>query len=164
MSSPPITRILFICMGNICRSPMAEGVFRRLLTEAGLTQAVQVDSAGTHSYHEGSEPDNRSQETARRRGLDLSAIRARRVRAKDFMDFDYLLVMDRQNHHDLLALCPQAQYREKIQLLMDYAPTLPDREVPDPYYGGPAGFELMMDLIEEAAEGLLTQLRKRHRF
>ncbi|MEZ5582340.1 MAG: low molecular weight protein-tyrosine-phosphatase [Candidatus Competibacteraceae bacterium] len=154
---------MFVCMGNICRSPVAEGLFRHLLKNAGLTDVVYVDSAGTHSYHEGAAPDERSQATALRRGVDLSALRARRVASEDFERFDQLLAMDRANYQDLLNLCPRPELHGKIRLFMDYAPDRSEREVPDPYYGGLGGFERVMDLVEEAAEGLLLQLRERHR-
>ncbi len=159
-----MVRVLFICMGNICRSPVAEGVFRRMLEGAGLSNKVYVDSAGTHSYHIGAPPDTRSQVTALRRGIDLRGLRARQVTVTDFAEFDYLLAMDRDNFEHLLALCQDAELRRRIQLLMDFAPDLPEREVPDPYYGGPTGFDRVMDLIEEASEGLLVHLRERYRF
>ncbi len=158
-----MVKILFVCMGNICRSPMAEGVFRRMLDSAGLTGQVSVDSAGTHSYHIGAAPDSRGQTTARRRGVDLSALRARQVTVDDFVEFDHVLAMDRENFEHLLALCQDDQLQRRIQLFMDFAPDLPEREVPDPYYGGPNGFERVMDLIEEASQGLLMHLRERYR-
>jgi protein-tyrosine phosphatase len=158
-----MVKVLFVCMGNICRSPMAEGAFRRILQDAGLAEKVYVDSAGTHSYHIGSAPDKRSQATANRRGVDLSALRARRVEADDFAVFDYLLAMDSDNYAYLLNLCPQPELQEKMRLFLDFAPDLPEREVPDPYYGGPGGFEGVMDLLEAAAEGLLLHIRERYR-
>ena len=158
-----MVRVLFVCMGNICRSPVAEGVFRRMLEGAGLTEKVYVDSAGTHSYHAGAPPDGRSQATAMRRGVDLRDIRARKVTVADFAEFDYVLAMDRDNFEHMLASCEEPELRRRIQLFMDYAPHLPEREVPDPYYGGPHGFERVMDLIEEAAEGLLLSIRERYR-
>jgi protein-tyrosine phosphatase len=158
-----MVKVLFVCMGNICRSPVAEGVFRRMLEGAGLEQKVYVDSAGTHSYHVGAPPDPRSQATALRRGIDLRALRSRKVVVADFAQFDYVLAMDRDNLEQLLAYCQDPQLRGRIQLLMDYAPNLPEREVPDPYYGGPNGFERVMDLIETAAEGLLVNIRQRYR-
>jgi len=158
-----MVRILFVCMGNICRSPLAEGVFRRMLEGAGLTDAVYVDSAGTHSYHVGAPPDSRSQATALRRGVDLRGIRARQVTVADFAEFDYVLAMDRDNFEHLLGLCRQPELQRRVQLFMDYAPDLPEREVPDPYYGGPSGFERVMDLVEEAAQGLLVRIRERYR-
>mgnify|MGYP000859634067 CR=1 FL=1 len=158
-----MVRVLFVCMGNICRSPVAEGVFRRMLEGVGLTEKIYVDSAGTHSYHTGAPPDARSQATALRRGVDLRGLRARRVTVADFAEFDYLLAMDRDNFQHLLESCEEPELRSRIQLFMDYAPHLPEREVPDPYYGGPHGFERVMDLIEEAAEGLLRGIRQRYR-
>ncbi|MEE4378571.1 MAG: low molecular weight protein-tyrosine-phosphatase, partial [Candidatus Competibacteraceae bacterium] len=115
-------------------------------------------------YHEGAAPDERSQATALRRGVDLSTLRARRIVQEDFDHFDYLLAMDRANYQDLLSLCPRSELHDKIRLFMDYAPDRSEQEVPDPYYGGLGGFERVMDLVEEAAQGLLLQLRERHRF
>ena len=160
-----MVKVLMVCMGNICRSPMAEGAFRRLLEEAGLTDQVYVDSAGTHAYyHPDSPPDHRGQATALRRGVDLSGIRARLVTVADFAEFDHVLAMDRENFADLQATCRDAELRRRIQLFLDFAPDQPVREVPDPYYGGPDGFERVMDLIEAAAQGFLVHLRKHHRF
>lgn len=158
-----MVKILFVCMGNICRSPVAEGVFRRMLEDAGLADKVYVDSAGTHAHQEGCAPDKRSQATAGQRGVNLNKLRARRIAAEDFDIFDYLLVMDRDNLEHLLALCSAPEHQSKVQLLMDYAPHLPEREVPDPYYSGLNGFERVMDLIEEATEGLLMHIRDRYR-
>lgn len=158
-----MVRVLFVCMGNICRSPMAEGVFRRMLEGTGLTDKIYVDSAGTHSYHIGAPPDPRGQATALRRGIDLRGIRARQVTVADFAEFDYVLAMDRNNFEHLLALCPDRELRRRIQLFMDFAPDLPEREVPDPYYGGPSGFERVMDLVDEAAHGLLIRIREQYR-
>lgn len=157
-----MVRVLMVCMGNICRSPMAEGAFRRLLEDAQLADKVFVDSAGTHSYHEGASPDKRGQDVARRRGVDLSAIRARRVGPEDVETFDYILAMDEDNYRHLLELCSVPEYREKVQLFMRYAPDLPESEVPDPYYGGLGGFERVMDLVEESAQGLLLHIRERY--
>lgn len=157
-----MVKVLFVCMGNICRSPVAEGVFQRMLESTGLVGKVYVDSAGTHSYHIGAPPDRRSQETALRRGVDLRNLRARQVTVADFAEFDYVLAMDSDNLANLLALCQMPELRSRAQLFMDYAPDLPEREVPDPYYGGPSGFERVMDLIEVAAEGLLVNIRQRY--
>ncbi len=156
-------RVLFVCMGNICRSPVAEGVFRRMLEGVGLSERIHVDSAGTHSFHIGVPPDTRSQATALRRGVDLRHLRARRVTAADFAEFDYLLAMDRDNFENLMELCQDSALRSRIRLFLDFAPHLPEREVPDPYYGGPGGFDRVMDLIEEAAQGLLLHIREQHR-
>lgn len=158
-----IVKVLFVCMGNICRSPMAEGIFRHMLEAAELTDRVYVDSAGTHAYHIKSPPDKRGLEIAARRGMDLKAIRARQVVAEDFENFDYLLAMDYDNYQHLIALCPRTEWREKIHLLMDYAPDLSEREVPDPYYGSLGGFERVMDLLEAAVEGFVLHIRERYR-
>lgn len=141
-------RILFFCMGNICRSPTADGVMRAKLAAAGLD--IEVDSAGTHGYHVGAPPDDRSQAHARRRGYDLSPLRARQLVARDFERFDLVLAMD----------APPAE-RHRLKLLLDYAPHLGKRHVPDPYYGGAAGFEEVLDLVEAACDGVLATLRRR---
>ena len=158
-----MVKVLFVCMGNICRSPMAEGVFRRMLEGVGLAEQIYVDSAGTHSYHIGAPPDTRSQATTLRRGVDLRSLRARLVTASDLVEFDYVLAMDRDNFEHLQVLCPDPELRRRVQLFLDFAPDLPEREVPDPYYGGSGGFERVMDLVEEAARGLLIQIRERYR-
>jgi protein-tyrosine phosphatase len=151
-------RILFVCLGNICRSPTAEGVLRGIAAREAPTLAISVDSAGTANYHPGSPPDRRSQAAARRRHYDLSGLRARQVRDEDFAAFDLILAMDRSNLQDLEERAPQGG-RAKIQLFLDYAPEQPLREVPDPYYGGSRGFEEVLDLIETAARGLLRRLQ-----
>jgi protein-tyrosine phosphatase len=151
-------RVLFVCMGNICRSPTAEGVFRKLLAERAPELDVQIDSAGTHGYHMGASPDPRACRAAERRGVDLKSLRARRVTAEDFKHFELVLAMDEQNREFLLELCPP-EYRDRIRLLMEFAPHLERHEVPDPYYGGSTGFEHVLDLVEEAAAGLLEHLR-----
>jgi protein-tyrosine phosphatase len=152
-------RILFVCMGNICRSPSAEGVFRSLLAARAPQLTIEIDSAGTHDYHEGEPPDDRAIAAARRRGVDLSALRARMVRASDFDDFDLILAMDEQNLRELRRRAPEHR-RERIRLMMEFASQASVRAVPDPYYGGPQGFEQVLDLLEEAAEGLLKELLK----
>jgi protein-tyrosine phosphatase len=131
------------------------------MEEQGLSGIVEIDSAGTHAYHVGEPPDRRAQETAARRGIDLSDLRARRVAPEDFAYFDYVLVMDQDNYHSLSAICPPAHLR-KLMLFMDFAPHLRTREVPDPYYGAPGGFEQVFDMVEAAAEGLLNDIRRRH--
>jgi protein-tyrosine phosphatase len=146
-------------MGNICRSPTAEGVFRKLLAEQAPELEVLVDSAGTHGYHVNAPPDPRACRAAERRGIDLQRLRARRVTAADFEHFELVLAMDEQNLQFLVEVCP-AEYRERIRLFLEFAPHLERREVPDPYYGGSAGFEHVLDLIEEAATGLLEHLRR----
>ncbi|MGF1527516.1 MAG: low molecular weight protein-tyrosine-phosphatase [Candidatus Competibacterales bacterium] len=149
-------------MGNICRSPMAEGVFRRMIEDAGLADKIYLDSAGTHSYHGGAPPDRRGQMTAAARGFDLKGIRARRVEREDLERFDYVLVMDEANHRHLLELAETPEQRVKVQYLMAYAPERGEPHVPDPYYGGPGGFEVVLDLIEAAVEGLLLSIRERY--
>ena len=150
-------------MGNICRSPTAHGVFRKLVEQAGLGDRIEIDSAGTHAYHEGEPPDRRAQETARRRGIDMGDLRARRARAEDFDDFDYILAMDQDNYHSLSALCPEGRGLERrLMLLMDFAPQMRTREVPDPYYGASGGFETVYDMVEAAVAGLLEDIRRRH--
>jgi protein-tyrosine phosphatase len=153
--------VLFVCMGNICRSPTAHGVFRALVEREGLSDQVGIDSAGTHAYHLGSGPDKRAQETALSRGIDLSDLVARRVSEADFESFDYVVAMDQDNFIALSELAAD-QHVEKIHMLMDFAPGMRTREVPDPYYGGPAGFERVFDLVEAAAQGLLAEIRRRH--
>ena len=154
-------RVLFVCLGNICRSPMAQGMFAKHLEEAGLEGSVEVDSAGTHAFHIGESPDQRARAAALRRGVDLSHQRARRVGRRDFTDFDYVLAMDGDNYAHLQARCPP-EFEYKLRRVMDFAPELEEREVPDPYYGGGSGFERVLDLIESAGEGLLKDIRTRY--
>ena len=153
-------RVLFVCMGNICRSPMAEGAFTRLVSDAGLTGRVMVDSAGTHGYHIGEPPDARAQCTAERRGYSIGGQRGRQVRTADFGAFDYILAMDEANLHALKRLCPP-QHAQKLQLFMEFHADPAIREVPDPYYGGSDGFERVLDMVEHASRGLLRHLRER---
>ena len=136
-------RVLFVCMGNICRSPTAQGMFEALVEEAQLTGRIHIDSAGTHAYH-----------------VDLGRQRARRVDPADFESFDYVVAMDRSNLDDLHTICPDA-HREKLCLLLDFARHLSQQDVPDPYYGGAQGFERVLDLVEEGARGLLEDIRRR---
>lgn len=156
--SPTARRILFVCMGNICRSPTAEGVFRKLLAERAPELEVVIDSAGTHGYHDGAPPDPRACRAAERRGIDLRPLRARRVTPEDFERFELVLAMDEQNREFLLEVCPP-EYQHRVRLLLEFAPHLSLREVPDPYYGGSTGFERVLDLVEEAAVGLIEHLR-----
>jgi protein-tyrosine phosphatase len=151
------TSILLVCMGNICRSPTAEGVLRHKLQAAGLTDRVHLDSAGTHDYHVGKSPDRRAQEAARKRGYDLSALRARQVSPRDFSEFDLILAMDQDNYESLLRSCPQA-HRHKVRLFLSFSPRFTGQEVPDPYYGGSQGFEQVLDMVEDGAEGLIAAL------
>lgn len=153
--------VLFVCMGNICRSPTAEAVFRARVEEAGLSGQILIDSAGTHDYHIGDPPDTRTQRTAKQRGYDMSGLRGRQVEMMDFTRFDYVLAMDRANLAILQRLCPQAQH-ERLGLFLEYASRHDEREVPDPYYGGTDGFERVLDMVEDAAEGLLGHIRQSH--
>ena len=148
-------------MGNICRSPTAEGVFRQIVTGQHLDERIRIDSAGTHAYHIGEPPDRRAQAAALQRDIDLSRQVARRVDVTDFEAFDYILAMDRDNLQILRSLCP-AGHEHKLSLFLSFAPHLGEEEVPDPYYGGERGFERVLDLIEAAAEGLLVDIRQRH--
>jgi protein-tyrosine phosphatase len=154
-------KILFVCMGNICRSPTAEGVMRHLLREQGLEDEIQIDSAGTGAWHVGNPPDRRATAAARQRGIVLEGA-ARQVRPADFEDYDLLLVADRENLADLRAIAPGEDARAKVRLLREFDPAsrgAPDLDVPDPYYGGPDGFEDVLDLVEAACRGLLAELR-----
>jgi protein-tyrosine phosphatase len=151
-------RVLFVCMGNICRSPTAEGVFRKILQERAPELDVQIDSAGTHGYHAGQPPDVRALRAAERRGVDLSSLRARQVTERDFLHFELVLAMDRQNHELLIEQCPP-DLRERVRLFLEFAPQLGREDVPDPYYGGTTGFEYVLDLVEEAGVGLLEHLK-----
>jgi protein-tyrosine phosphatase len=151
-------RILLVCMGNICRTPRAHGVFRRRLGAEGLDARIELDSAGTHGYHAGSAPDERAQSAAARRGIDISDLRARGVETGDFEAFDLILAMDDENIEALRAMTDD-EHHGKIHLFMEYAAGHAGRIVPDPYYGGPIGFERVLDMIEEAVEGFVARLR-----
>ena len=146
-------------MGNICRSPTAEGVFSAFLSKLNLADVIEVDSAGTHAYHLGDAPDLRAQKAARDRGVELKDLRARKVNAKDFEAFDHILAMDEENLFILTELCPE-EHQHKLRLFLEYAPNLPHREVPDPYYGGAYGFERVLDLVEAASEGFIETLQR----
>ncbi len=153
-------KVLFVCLGNICRSPSAEGVFRKLVEEQGLLDQIEIDSAGTHAYHVGSPPDERAQQAASRRGIDMSGMRGRRIDEGDFYIFDYVLAMDESNEYHLREMAP-AEEIHKIELFLNYAPERSESEVPDPYYGGHTGFEKVLDMIEDASEGLLADIKSR---
>jgi protein-tyrosine phosphatase len=152
--------VLFVCMGNICRSPTAEGVFRTLVAERAPDLGIEIDSAGTHDYHVGDPPDRRAIAAASRRGVDLRSLRARVVEDSDFERFDLVIAMDRLNRAILLDRSP-AQYRERVRLFLEFAPAIEEDDVPDPYYGGPVGFEHVLDLAEEASRGLLGEVMSR---
>ncbi len=156
-------RILFVCLGNICRSPTAEGVMRTLVGEAGLEESIELDSAGTGGWHVGNPPDRRATETARARGITLDGA-ARQVRRADFEDFDLILAMDGSNLADLRRLAPDEQARKRVRMLREFdaaSAGLEDLDVPDPYYGGPSGFEDVLDVVRAACVGLLDELRGR---
>lgn len=150
-------KVLFVCMGNICRSPTAEGVFTHLLAEKGTKKRFLIDSAGTHAYHVGEPPDARAQQTARQRGIDLSFIRARKFAIQDFEAFDYILAMDRDNLQILQQACP-AEFQHKVSLFLDFAPQRSEQDVPDPYYGGQNGFDHVFDLVEDASAGFYKKV------
>jgi low molecular weight protein-tyrosine phosphatase len=154
-------RVLFVCMGNICRSPTAEAVFRALVQQHAPQLPVQIDSAGTHDYHVGRAPDERAQEVARAHGIDMSGLRARLLVREDFARFDRVLAMDARTYRAALALAPP-QHRSRLRLFMDYAPQLQVREVPDPYHGGAEDFERVFQLTQQAALGLLQELLAGH--
>ncbi|MBS1269282.1 MAG: Low molecular weight protein-tyrosine-phosphatase YfkJ [Gammaproteobacteria bacterium] len=155
-------KVLFVCLGNICRSPTAEGVFRKLLEREELESRVHVDSAGTHAYHVGAPPDQRAREAALRRGIDLSAIRGRQAEPSDILEFDLALAMDRENYENLITIA--GGHAHKVRLFMEFSDRFEENEVPDPYYGGPNGFEQVLDMIEDASEGLIRELRRLRSF
>lgn len=151
------TRLLFVCLGNICRSPSAENIMNHLLQQRQLSDRVVCDSAGTASYHVGSPPDRRMAQAAKAQGIVLVG-QARQFDPADFDRFDYILAMDRQNYRDIVALDPDGQHRDRVRLMCDFASHHPDQEVPDPYYGGSEGFNYVISLLQDACEGLLDHL------
>jgi len=153
-------RVLLVCMGNICRSPTAEGVLRKYLQDNMLAEFVEVDSAGTHGYHVGEAPDSRTQRAAAARGYNLSQLRARKVAAQDIDYFDLILAMDRSNLDNLRRMAPPEAHK-RLRLFMEYARNFDDDEVPDPYYGLGHDFDLVLDMIEDGAQGLVDELRQR---
>lgn len=156
-------KVLFVCLGNICRSPTAEGIFRTLVESADLQDKIQIDSAGTSNAHVGKAPDKRTQQVGLDRGYDLSSLKARQFVAEDLETFDYVLVMDKQNQADVEDLVTELEQLDKIRLLLSYNPSA-IKEVPDPYYGGDTGFHQVVDLVESACKRLLIQIRKTHGF
>lgn len=154
-------KVLFVCMGNICRSPTAHAVFRKLVRDCGLAQRIEIDSAGTHAYHVGNPPDSRSMQVARNRGIEMNDLRARKVDFGDFIEYDYVLAMDAANYSILRDLALPEHF-EKIRLFLEFAENFPQTEVPDPYYGGAQGFELVFDMVADASEGLLRHIRAHH--
>ena len=158
MSNHGTVNVLFVCLGNICRSPTAEGVFTKLVREEGFAERIEIDSAGTAAWHEGRAPDERAQQAARNRGVELGHLRGRQVTVADFDYFDYILAMDSDNYANLTAIAPAGQ-RHKVRKFLEFAPQRPEEDVPDPYYGGASGFDHVLDLVEDAAQGLLTEIR-----
>lgn len=156
-----MVKVLFVCLGNICRSPTAHGVFSQQVTEAGLAGQVEVDSAGTSGWHDGASPDSRSVAEAVARGYDLSYIRSRKVMENDFVEQDLILAMDQDNLDDLLVCCP-AEYQHKIKRFLDFSSEITAREVPDPYYGGDEGFSRVFDLVELGGLALLQHLKEHY--
>ena len=154
-----MTKVLFVCLGNICRSPTADGIFNHIVVREKMDQKIIIDSAGTGDWHVGKSPDSRTVAAARKRGYDLSVLRARQVSARDFDEFDYVLAMDKSNLSDLQRMKP-AEYAGHLGLFLDFGSRKDYREVPDPYYGGHDGFEMALDLVEDAAQGLLNHIRK----
>lgn len=155
-------RLLFVCLGNICRSPTAEAVMEALRSKHALDDHIAIDSAGTGSWHAGELADARSRQAARQRGIEIRS-RARKVVIEDFQQFDYLLAMDRSNRDDLLAMAPDQTATERVFLFRSFDKTAePEAEVPDPYYGGESGFDQVLDMCERAADGLLAHLRDKH--
>lgn len=154
-----MVNVLFVCLGNICRSPTAEGVFRDLVEREGLSGAIKIDSAGTAAYHVGAPPDSRAQDEAKRRGIDISDLRGRQAHSADFQKFDYVLAMDTENHRNLEDICP-LDSEDRLHMFLDFAPSVGLRDVPDPYYGG--GFDTVYDMVEVAAKGLLADIRAKH--
>lgn len=152
-------KVLFVCMGNVCRSPTAEGVFRKHLQDQGLESRIQTDSAGTHGYHVGESPDPRTQRAAAERGYDLSDLRARKVAPDDMEYFDLILAMDHRNLEILRTICPPER-QHRLKLFMHYARNFEEDEVPDPYYGLGHGFDLVLDMVEDASLGLLESLKR----
>lgn len=156
------TSVLFVCMGNICRSPMAQGAFAKAIQSAGLDTQILIDSAGTHDYHVGDAPDLRAQRTVLSRGYDISRLRGRQVQDSDFERFDYILAMDRQNLNNLTRRA-HVRHHHKIRLLLSFSRRFPNLDVPDPYYGGQQGFDLTLEMVEDAAQGLLKAILEQRR-
>jgi protein-tyrosine phosphatase len=159
MTTPEKTRVLFVCLGNICRSPTAEGLFQHIVAQQKLDGRIEVDSAGTGAWHVGNPPDTRARQAAIARGYDIGHLRARQVAPEDFDRFDYILAMDDDNLRNLKRMQPEG-FRGHLGLFLEFADSSDVREVPDPYYGGEEGFDLVLDLVREASEGLLAHIRQ----
>lgn len=153
--------VLFVCLGNICRSPTAHAVFRKLVEDEGLASEIEIDSAGTAAYHVGKHPDTRSMEVARQRGIEMMDLRARKVDFGDFYQYDYVLAMDDENYYNLKEMA-LPEHHEKIQMFLDYSAEFDETEVPDPYYGGQQGFNHVFDLVTSASNGLLQHIKQHH--
>lgn len=151
-------KVLFVCLGNICRSPLGEGMFQQIVSESGLADHFHVDSAGTGNWHIGAPPHADSQRVALERGVDISAQRARQITPLDLRDFDYLIAMDTSNREGILALDPHGRFAHKVSLMLDHHPTIGMKDVPDPYFGGPDGFYPVLDMITEASRNLLERI------
>lgn len=154
-------KVIFVCMGNICRSPSGEAVMNGIIEKAGLSDKIKCDSAGTIGYHEGDPADSRMKKHAIKRGYDLTSI-ARQFRYEDFEKFDYIIAMDRNNYSDIIAQDYDGKFTNKVSMMTDYCTVHNAKEVPDPYYGGPEGFEKVLDLLEDACEGLLSKIKNEH--
>ncbi|MCK6603860.1 MAG: low molecular weight phosphotyrosine protein phosphatase [Ignavibacteriaceae bacterium] len=154
-------KVLFVCLGNICRSPVGEAIFQKLVNDKGLNSKISVDSAGMAGYHIGELADSRMRKHALKRGYEITH-RARKIRSEDFFEFDYILIMDQNNYHDYLRLDPGKVYRDKVFFATDFAKNRKEKEVPDPYYGGPEGFEHVIDIMEDVALGLLRDIKEKH--
>lgn len=159
-SAPDRIRVLFICMGNICRSPLAEGHFRHLVEQEGLADRFEIDSAGTGPWHVGEAPDARMRSTARRRGLDLNALRARQVQRRDLYDYDHVFVMDKTNLHDTLSLDPDGDHGTRVRLYREFDPEPESYQVPDPYSGGRTGFETVYDIVDRTNRAILDRFKE----
>ncbi len=151
-------KILFVCLGNICRSPLGEGMFRHLVAESGLEDCFAIDSAGTGNWHVGASPHADSQRVALQRGVNIAEQRARQITPLDLSEFDYLIAMDSSNKEGILALDPSGRFSQKVKLMLEYHPTCGLTDVPDPYFGGPEGFNPVLDMIEEASRNLLAEI------
>jgi len=154
-----VIRVVFVCLGNICRSPTAEGVFRQLVEQQGLSEHITADSSGTSGWHNGEPPDRRSQQSAMARGIDLSGLRSRQALPEDFHNFDYVLAMDSSNYDNLQAMCPPG-HEDRLHMFMKFAPDQGRLDVPDPYYED--GFDGVFDMLDAASKGLLAEIRERH--
>ncbi|MNX99863.1 Low molecular weight protein-tyrosine-phosphatase YfkJ [compost metagenome] len=155
-------KVIFVCLGNICRSPLGEGIFRHLVQDAGLADRFEIDSAGTGNWHAGKPPHHGSQRVAKERGLDISGQRARQIQIEDLDDYDYVVAMDTQNFTDIRDLDPLRKTSAQVVRMMDFAPARGLTDVPDPYFGGPEGFDHVYDLVEEASRGLLEHIARAH--